>query len=157
MNSENGKTQITAKQKQLKQKSKMEILEFQQERPLPVNKFLNYIYFNTCTSGFFNKLHFKIRSHEIIPVFPTPEVPKSSTLNDLSSLSLIRKFIWLRFLTILGREGFGSVGNSGWVRIRVGFGESLVRFLCFRFSIKMTIKRVFEMTCLKLNFKSSNR
>ena len=45
--------------------------------------------------------------------------------------------------------------------IRVGFGhhfgESLPWFLCFRFSIKMTIKRVFEMTCLKLNFKSSNR
>lgn len=52
MNFENGKIQITVKQKLLKQKSKMTILEFQQERHLPANKFPNYIYYNTCIRNF---------------------------------------------------------------------------------------------------------
>ena len=69
MNFENGKIQITVKQKLLKQKSKMAILEFQQERHLPANKFPNYIYYNTCIRNFQNKLHFKISPHEITNLF----------------------------------------------------------------------------------------
>lgn len=56
-------------------------------------------------------------------------------------------------------QGFGSLEKLGWVLSELGLGllSLWCVFLCFRFSIKMTIKCVFEMTCLKLNFKSSNR
>ena len=60
MNFENGKIQITVKQKLLKQKSKMAILEFQQERHLQANKLPDYIYYNTCIRNFQNKLRFKL-------------------------------------------------------------------------------------------------